>query len=559
MERPALITEEQNNKIVNTLIKKIDLKNIYQVTPDQFNMLVRRDGSSYLSIHRRPDGTLFLEPPDIPWDEEEEIEAPVEKIPVLSLDKFLNSLKPWTKRQIRDLLRRQHPAGTRITDNFMREHYSDSTSIEETSCNSIYEAMVKATGDINDGHSALWDLETQIYEEWDKFSGYGRSYDVPDTVNIQPDKFSVCTLAQHNAFIRHGETILKASEEAPLIAMIWWNHMTRIEPPPPDPATVPEMAWSIRNHMGMGKAQWRTFMTLAPLVIQHPYQCENQREIDALKATTTAITQANIEKYCPILASFILSEDTQSLTISQTTPAPTFYWKAWVWAVRQTFLNHALGCEAADTPEYLQDRRDTANTPSYYEYLCYDYAQILQDIGHALEWHAQNGHPWRNTNYLNLLKQAREWLEYRPEGSNELAQIIEDIHYDDHIQYNQNLTWHSLLEPQTIQCLDIIPITNTKDLNTRGKEMNNCLPFLATQMLTGKVRIFILQEQDGPLVAAGEIRAIGPTWRLGQVRGPDNSPAPQNAREAMQEVARMYQEAHQTQKGSNRRTSTAPS
>ena len=268
MERPALITEEQNNKIVNTLIKKIDLKNIYQVTPDQFNMLVRRDGSSYLSIHRGPDGTLFLEPPDIPWDEEEEIEAPVEKIPVLSLDKFLNSLKPWTKRQIRDLLRRQHPAGTRITDNFMREHYSGSTSIEETSCNSIYEAMVKATGDTNDGHSALCDLETHIYEEWDKFSRYGRSYDVPDTVNIQPDKFSVCTLAQHNAFIRHGETILKASEEAPLIAMIWWNHMTRLEPPPPDPETVPEMAWTIRNHMGMGKAQWRTFMTLGSVDIQ---------------------------------------------------------------------------------------------------------------------------------------------------------------------------------------------------------------------------------------------------------------------------------------------------
>ena len=558
MNRKELITRTQTEKIVNALVRKIDLKSIYQITQDHFNMMVRHDGSSHLSVLRNPDGTLSLEPPDVPWDEEEETEAAVENIPVLSLDKFVNSLKPWTNKQIRNLLRRQHPAGTRITDNFMREHYSGSTSIEETSSNSIYEAMMEATGGTSDGGPALWDLKDHIYEEWDKFSGYGRSYDVPDTVNIQLDKFSLCTLAQHNAFTRHGETILDASAEAPLIAMIWWNYMTRLDPQPPDPATVPEMAWTIRNQMGMTPAQWRTFMKIAPMSIQHPYQCEKQQDIDELKTTTAAITQTNVKDYCPVLATFILREDAQSLIISQLAPAHPSHWKAWVWAIRQTFLDHALECQVPGTPEYIQDRVTRGETLSCFEYLCYDHAQVLLDIGHALTWHAEHGHPWRNTNYLNLLRQSREWLVYQPEGSNGLAQVIDDIHEDDHIQYNQNLEWHSLLEPQNILGLDVIPITNTKDLNIRGKQMKNCLPSMATQLLTGKTRIFILQEPNGPLVAAGEIRATDQRWRLGEVRGPENSPAPANAREAMQEVARIYQEAQHPKNARNQRTSAAP-
>lgn len=547
--RPEFLTEEENNNIIDWLAQQIDLKAIYRIHGDQFQILVRNDGTSHVTATRGLDGQITLDPPDANWDDrdrEYQCEAAFYEIPCIPSERFIKSIQPKARRKIRETIRRKHPDAPRIDEGFIRRTYPGTKSISDTSERLVKLAMLKANGNTTLNQPEFTDVDSPMLNDWEEFSDCDQSSLVPDIVNVQIQKHEICTLAQHNAFMRHGQVILDASKEAPMIAMIWWNLMGSMDTPLPDPSSVPELAWTLRKAMDMGAAEWRTFMAAGPLEFQHPWQCSTQRDLDHIKAAAAAVTQANVKDHCLILVSSILDSGPQSLEfMTMKHSERTDPWKAWVWTIRQVLTDHQRDCTAPGKNEQL-DLREYRHT-TIEQSLCTEHADVLGDIGHAIAWHVENNQPWRNTNFRNLLRQSAQWLDdyHHYYENEELADMVyntlrEDTAGRKEPEYRQ---WKSLLGPQKIEDLNITPITTTEELVRIGNQMENCLPYQTDRYSKGRAHIFILHQADGKLVAAGEIYPITNGWRTGEVRGPDNSPAPQKAKTAMRTIAKMYTDA----------------
>ena len=78
--------------------------------------------------------------------------------------------------------------------------------------------------------------------------------------------------------------------------------------------------------------------------------------------------------------------------------------------------------------------------------------------------------------------------------------------------------------------------------------MRNCLPYHPYRYTSGTARVFIIRDQSDRIIAAGELTLTGPTWRLGEVKAPDNHPPPANAKEVMHTIAQLYREAAEQSK-----------
>ena len=210
-------------------------------------------------------------------------------------------------------------------------------------------------------------------------------------------------------------------------------------------------------------------------------------------------------------------------------------WRAWVNVVREALENHDCG-----GPE--RERRNEEDDS------CFFMSELAADIGHALEWHLENGQRWRNSNWTGLIRQAEQWIEQSLAWDDEeVAEYLEEAlgGPDRRPAPRTDLSWTSLLGEKEVAGFTLNPLTTGWELRDIGHIMANCLGTYGERCASGEVRIFTLHRRDGTLAAAGEIRSRRGKWRAGEVKSPGNRPAPRGARKAVQEAAAMYEEVQQ--------------
>ena len=225
----------------------------------------------------------------------------------------------------------------------MRENYgweSRESAAEAALCAALLRTAAEGT-DPRDIHEA-------IGREWGMTVDLARASHARNSMNMHPDKFSVCTHSQYNSLMKHERALREAREEAPLAAMIWWNRFARLEGNGPEGngpggngpgfETGEELAAEVRRRLGMKPAEWRILMDIGHIGINNHMECSTEEDMEEIRAGTAALAQANLPDPCPALAAAALMERQRSLEIRRTGNPEA--WKSWVWATRQAMLSH---------------------------------------------------------------------------------------------------------------------------------------------------------------------------------------------------------------------------
>ena len=149
----------------------------------------------------------------------------------------------------------------------------------------------------------------------------------------------------------------------------------------------------------------------------------------------------------------------------------------------------------------------------------------------------------RATTWSGLLRRAREWHR------NAARDLRKDA-WEKTIQAQGGCypAWNSLIpSPGELQGLKIRHLGSQKELFQEARRMEHCVHTYTRQCCSGQSRIFSL-EKDGRPIATGEIARTSQDrgqgeWQTAQVQGFRNHPPPQEARDAVEELARLHSQA----------------
>jgi hypothetical protein len=127
------------------------------------------------------------------------------------------------------------------------------------------------------------------------------------------------------------------------------------------------------------------------------------------------------------------------------------------------------------------------------------------------------GWPW-------LVKQAREWR-----ALNEQYKSL-----------RLSVCWESLLGPVEIAGWRVEPLTDAWAVRRLSIQQRNCAHSYIERCVRGRVRLFVLRNRCGKVVATLGIERQADLWKLFDIRGFANAPVEADMRDAGNEVARRY-------------------
>ena len=567
MRRETPLAQMAARELGKSIRRRTGIHRLFERDGDTLNILTFRNGTTALRIKRLPDGQVAMlladrypGEPESQGDEEcwEEYEGePLLETPHHAVHHFMLQHQEWAEARVRELALRQHPGTRRMDRKFFRQHYPGESK-QSAARAALEAALLRSVGLRPAPSHRPGKPGSALIRELGKLIDAVAAEEAPRTMNISQDSHHGCTVTQYNAMTLHGPALRELQREAPLAAMIWWNHL--VQDPVQDGATAASMAMDVRRRMDMKPAEWRLLMEVGHLAFTNPE--DHWYHLGELTPAASAVVQANVTAPCPALTAAILGDSLQSWRISRLENEAA--WRHWVWAVRQVLLQHGEDCPNIGALERMQ-----AEDPEWEPFTtpCGSHSETLFHVGHAIIWHVQNGERWRNSNWRNLTAQAARWVlrtdaesgnlpeQWRfpdliggeeQQGYPDLPAPMQEVLERDRRENRSHLSlsWESLVGEHHAGGLTIRPVTTSSGLHMLGREMRNCLPYYDQQCEEGEIRIFSMHLPDRTLAAAGEVMRMGQRgWAAGEIQTVEQLTSRRDAAGAIAVTAGLYRDA----------------
>ena len=368
------LAEMASTELQEPIIRRLGISKLLQREGETLHLLAGKDGRPAFSITRLQSGEIRLDRRTVPtraededdWypdheDDDDDDDEPLggeelRVFPSMALEAVeltIRSNIKWAQQKVRETAKRKHPGEGPISRDFFRKHYPGET--KRTAARAAMEtALLRTVGEEPTATYSGKRIKALIRREIGRLMDTKAAAEAAATMNINNRvRRTSCNIAQYNALIRHGRELRKLQKEAPLVAMIWWNHFTRDgAPQTPDGATAADIAMVVRNYMEMQPAQWRLLMDVGDLAITRPDQCTLRSHLHEIMDGSAAVTQANVKDPCPALAAAIIQYGSESTTVRE--EGGEAGWKHWVWAVRQTLMQHRADCPGRENLERMR-------------------------------------------------------------------------------------------------------------------------------------------------------------------------------------------------------------
>ena len=577
------LAEMASTTLGELITRRLGISKLLERDGETLHLLAGKDGIPDFSITRLPGGEIRLdwgpepispedegdwrldhkydedgEDEDGPWYGDGETVLP--DMALGAVEAVIESNMRWAERKVRETAKERHPGEGPMSRGFFRDRYPGEN--KKTAARAAIEtALLRTVGEEPTPTYSGRRIRALIRREIGRLMDAKAAGEAARTMNINTTgRRTNCNMAQYNALVRHGRELRELQREAPLAAMIWWNHLTRDgAPQTPDGATSADMAQAVRNRMEMKPAQWRLLMDIGDLAVTRAELCTYRSSLREIRDGTAAVTQANIKDPCPTLAAAIIRHGSESTTVRE--EGGEAAWKHWVWAVRQALLQHQGACPGRE--DLGRIRAELAETGRWNTELtgCGRHLETLRNIRHAITWHQGHGERWRNSNWRNLIVQATRWAlrvdcAYT-DPSEDMMDMMDENEY--RTPLGEPRSWDSLIgktltgatltgatltgERKT-GTLTAVPMTTSGELLSLGREMRNCIPYYDEQCARGDVRIFSLHMPGGALAGAAEIvRKMDRGWVPGETQAMDEQSSHEQLAEAAAALANLYQEA----------------
>ena len=417
MGTPSPELQEAAREAAQAIAGRINLRSEFEIRGDRLDIVVRRDGSVDRTITRLPDGQIRIEPP--PTRREDSLEddhwpEDIRFIEASPIELLEDEVERMARRAIRRRLRAKYPEAQESGRRFFRKFYpeDDSMVVAKTARMAIDLALGREPDEegCRERIGELSAADRLIY----KHLARETAIDMRST----QDRMPFCSPRQYNAIIRHGEVLRQVRWDSPVLAIIWWNLLEDAREELPDPGNQADIERTIRNHLRLSPAQWRTLMaiTQADLIEKtdrfgiRQYKPawsweEREKRLDdhftkgnedigamatGVRAITADLTEREIRAAClPHLQGIVELNEHRAMRDGED-------WGRWTRIVGLAIRNH-------DHNE--NGRSDFPDSD------CRLSAGILEGLGKYLKWHRRSGEPWRNRNWKNLIRDAYPWIK----------------------------------------------------------------------------------------------------------------------------------------------------
>ena len=244
---------------------------------------------------------------------------------------------------------------------------------------------------------------------------------------------------------------------------------------------------------------------------------------------TTALLQNARNPHQVVLHLEALAQE--ALAREGVSPAPSLLAAATLRAGRKEAANQQL--RATLRLLFIESARRLEQNPK--DRTQTDLQEELTDIMDYAGWMSQQERPIQSRTWKGLARRSREWHRRRAleRDQMELERRVRE-------QGGRQQAWNSLVEDlEGPGRLEVKHLGNQRELILEGSAMRHCAGGYDQRCIQGTSRVFSLR-REGQSIATGEITLEPRGWSIAQVRGPRNGPAPQEARDALEEVCRQY-------------------